>query len=345
MIKSRVLFRFISIFVAFRLTLLGVNLGFFENVPSVGVFFSTLNTLLVYALLVPFIVLATRLLPVEKFSIKLLLPIHVLFALIYTVLFEGLIYAMIAGFAPNADDLITDVFQLLHWKAIDHISSYGMIVFICYTYVYYSTLTRERELQAKLRDQLKQAHLDALKYQLNPHFLFNSLNSINALILDDANKAQQMLIGLSDFLRFSLHVRDQRLIPLETELEQLERYLDIEKIRFSDRLNVKLNNAAPTGAGIPTLLLQPLVENAIKHAVAKTSEVTQISLNCIATGKRVALELKNTLFAKSETSGEGVGLQNVRDRLRANFGDDFMLSISQENDFTVRIEFPLVEAE
>ncbi len=332
-------------FVLFRLTLLAINLGVFEKIGTIGVIFSVLNSGLVYLCLVPLIIVSTKRWPISAHRTQSLLPLHIVLAFIYAMLFELLSYLLIYFFAANSSEIIELVFATVHWKMVDNMSSYLVVVLILYALQYSQLLSKEKLLQLELKEQLKNAELEALKYQLNPHFLFNSLNSINALILEKSDRAQQMLIGLSDFLRFSLSVRNTRLIPLETELEQIERYLAIEKIRFNERLIIELSNTCPKTAAIPTLLLQPLIENAIKHSVAKSVTVCTIAIECRLENNQIYIRIQNDLPENSTSDGLGVGLSNVENRLRVNFQDAYTFSVLAKNHFQVNLSFPFVEVD
>jgi two-component system LytT family sensor kinase len=173
-----------------------------------------------------------------------------------------------------------------------------------------------------------QAQLKMLRYQLNPHFLFNTLNAISTLILDRNNPiANQMVQGLSAFLRHSLDSDPMQRVTLKQELDALNLYLGIEKMRFAERLTVETRIAADCwSALLPSLLLQPLVENAIKHAIARMIEGGKLTIAaehrddrlvlCVADNGPGHPDLKNT-----NGGGNGIGLKNTRERLQVLYGD------------------------
>ena len=182
--------------------------------------------------------------------------------------------------------------------------------------------------------QTKAAQLQLLRYQLNPHFLFNTLNAVSSLITaargDDANS---MLLKLSTFLRFALERDDMTLTTLREELMAIELYLDIEKVRFSDRLTVSLE-VSPDAyrCSVPSLLLQPIVENAIKYAIAQSEEGGTIRIGARCGDDRLLLEIddtgpdsppeeKNQDMTAEDVAGVGIGLQNIRDRLATLYGE------------------------
>jgi hypothetical protein len=181
------------------------------------------------------------------------------------------------------------------------------------------------------------AQLAALRYQLNPHFLFNALNSISALIVTKRNEdAERMTDKLSSFLRSSLNADPGELIPLEEELSLTEEYLDIESVRFGDRLDVEVDcSPSACEALIPSFLVQPLVENAIKHGVARTRGPTKININGDVQDCVLKITVANCV--STEQSGpahasSGVGLINVRQRLEAVYGKAGRLEAGVKDD-------------
>jgi signal transduction histidine kinase len=203
----------------------------------------------------------------------------------------------------------------------------------------------EQEMRLTAQALENRARVQALRYQLSPHFLFNTLNSIAALGLDGkAEAAEEMIRRLSDFLRSALAVGDGDDVPLLTELQQQQNYLDVETIRFPDRMHVKLF-APPEirDALVPSLILQPLIENAIRHGVAKSSSLTNITVNARAHGQCLHISVTNTGANAPAEAGLGVGLQNVKARLEARFGSAAGLTTGARADggFCAEIHLPL----
>ena len=173
-----------------------------------------------------------------------------------------------------------------------------------------------------------QAQLKMLRYQLNPHFLFNTLNAISTLVLDrDVDTANRMVQGLSSFLRHSLDSDPMQRVTLKQELDALNLYLGIEKLRFAERLSVETRiDAGCWSALLPSLLLQPLVENAIKHAIARRVEGGRLTLAAGRQGERLVLQVADNGPGDGDApppgaDGCGVGLKNTRERLRVLYGD------------------------
>jgi hypothetical protein len=202
---------------------------------------------------------------------------------------------------------------------------------------------RERML-AETASLAQQARLSALRYQLNPHFLFNTLNSISSLVVTGRNRdAEEMLTRLSEFLRTTLVASPDQPQTLEGELETIAAYLGIERIRFGERLGLDLDCPAPLrDVHIPSFLLQPLVENAIKHGLSPTSAAVTIGIAVRSTGTDVEVTVRNDMADEvSGESGAGVGLRNVRDRLQAMYGDRASLTTGRSGDeYRVTVRLP-----
>jgi hypothetical protein len=210
--------------------------------------------------------------------------------------------------------------------------------------------TVKQELQlSEARSAAQQAQLAALRYQLNPHFLFNALNSISALIVTRRNEdAERMTEKLSSFLRTSLSADPGELVPLEEELSLIEEYLDIESVRFGERLNVTVEcSREASEALVPSFLVQPLVENAIKHGVAPSRQPTNISINAVVEEGELCILVRNCIpdGERQKPRGRaGVGLLNVRRRLEAVYGKRASLTTEPDEDrFVARICIPEIQ--
>ena len=200
---------------------------------------------------------------------------------------------------------------------------YCVILTVSQAFDYYRKF-RERELHAsELEKNLAQAKLQALQMQLNPHFLFNTLNSISSLMHKDVEAADGMIMRLGDMLRAALDSSDTQEVPLRDELAFLQRYLKIEKIRFGDRLTVKLEIAPDTlEAQVPNLILQPLVENAIRHGIEPHARPGRIELRAHRQADALVLEVCDNGggLRNHDPDKEGVGLSNTRARLQELYG-------------------------
>jgi len=196
---------------------------------------------------------------------------------------------------------------------------------------YYLMLSAQAHAMDRVTAVANEAQLTMLRYQLNPHFLFNTLNSISTLVLlKQTERANAMLSRLSSFLRYSLGEAKQ-MVPVAQEIEALKLYLDIEKMRFDDRLRVSFHVEPPAHVAlVPSLLLQPLVENAVKYAVTPLEEGAEILVSARQREGRVTITIADTgpgLGAPSAARGEGVGLANIRERLAQTYGADQKLEL------------------
>jgi hypothetical protein len=228
--------------------------------------------------------------------------------------------------------------MLIYWTLISSGQAYTWI-----------RRAQERERQAIAAEaSAKQAQLMALQSQLNPHFLFNSLNAVTTLVHTDPNAADEMLTDLSGLLRASLDSKSTPTIPLSRELQLLDCYLEIEKKRFGDRLAVQLkvdNKSHETP--VPTFILQPLVENAIRHGIERTSSKGSITLTILQHPDQLHISIRDTgpgLDNKPSQSGRtGIGLTNTRQRLDRLYGERATLTLfnPQEGGCMVTIELPV----
>ena len=208
----------------------------------------------------------------------------------------------------------------------------------------YAEKYRARDLRAaQLEHNLAQARLDALRLQLNPHFLFNALNSISALMFVDVNRAETMIRKLGELLRASLDRGHGPEITLADELDLLQRYLDIETIRFEDRMSVAFDvDPATRGALVPALVLQPLVENAVRHAVAARATGGRIEVSARRANGLLLLSVADDGPGPGVAPrAEGVGLGNTRERLTAIYGRTDALSMYTVETGGCRVELRL----
>ncbi len=206
----------------------------------------------------------------------------------------------------------------------------------------YSEASRASE---QLQSQLDQAQLQTLKLQLQPHFLFNTLNAITALVHRDPDRAEQMVTGLSELLRFSLGSVGEQEITVARELEVLEHYVGIQQVRFQDRLSVAIHaDPATSQALVPNLILQPLVENAIKHGIAPRAAVGHVRVDVERSDGMLALTVRDDGVGEGDMASrrEGVGLSNTRARLASLYGEAHELEVGgiASGGFQVRIVIP-----
>ncbi len=278
----------------------------------------------IYFALTPIILRTSRRFPLERDKWLRRLPVHVAvsicMALMATVMCAPMAYLLTndarAGFTTR---ILTDLFVIAFQY---HILIYWAIVGLDHGVEYYRRY-QDHEIHAeRLQAQLAQAQLDALKSQLHPHFLFNTLNSVAVLMQTDVVAAKHMLVCLSHLLRGALQASKEHEVALRHEVELLRSYLEIEQTRFQDRLSTSLSvDPAALDAQVPYFILQPLVENAIRHGDAGRIEITVRREN-----GSVQLQVRDDgpglRKGASGSSGNGIGLANTRARLEKLYGVD-----------------------
>jgi LytS/YehU family sensor histidine kinase len=225
----------------------------------------------------------------------------------------------------------------------------GVLIFFVVTLIYYlylsaTQLAEKASRQAQLEAQVREGELKMLRAQINPHFLFNSLNSMSSLTLTDPMKAREMILKLSDFMRYSLSSHNEQPVTLQNEMESLRLYLEIEKVRFGERLIIE-EDIQPDclTALLPGMLLQPLYENAVKHGVYESTETVVIRTSAHKENGLVVISVSNNIDPESVVTrkGAGIGLINVRSRLELFFGEKADLTVTRNDDsFNVTVKFP-----
>jgi two-component system LytT family sensor kinase len=209
---------------------------------------------------------------------------------------------------------------------------------------------RDRDLKLiASREEALAAQMRALQYQINPHFLFNTLNSITGLVEEGASeRAERMIMSLSGFLRSTLQLDPMRELRLADEMALQKEYLEIEKERFSDRMRVRIDIPGELeDAKVPSLILQPLVENAVKHGVGRSSSTVEILIRAARRGDRLNLIVENDVAAATAagmTHGLGIGLANVAHRVRTHFPEGASLTAGpiEPRKFRASLDMPLI---
>lgn len=229
----------------------------------------------------------------------------------------------------------------LHWYFF--ITSWAVF----YLAMSYAGAVRASEREtARLRAAAQTAELRALRYQVNPHFLFNTLNSISSLVMSGKREdAEAMILNLSNFFRTSLAGEPTDDVPLADEIAVQKLYLEIEAVRFPERLRASFEiDPAAANACVPGLILQPLIENAIKYGVAPARRPVQICVRARVSGDKLEVTVSDDGDGARAPNGTGVGLRNVRERLSARFGDTAWLTAGKraEGGFAAMLTMPLV---
>lgn len=246
---------------------------------------------------------------------------------------------------PNFVGMVSHFYRTTPWHAD------VLLVFALFAMGYsldYSQRLKEKDLQAeRLKVELVNAELMALKSQLNPHFLFNVLNGISGLIRTQRNdEATDSLSDLSAMLRTILENRDQDMVSVKNEVEFIELYLALQSMRFRDKLNVQIAMADEVAMlKIPFMVLQPLVENAIQHGAQLEKEGNMIRISLTRVGDRLIFELQNRIPEKATEGGFGIGIGNNRQRLARIYGDNYRLDLEPQPDryYLTRLTIPAEE--
>jgi two-component system LytT family sensor kinase len=307
------------------------------------------SQILTYAPLTPLVFALAIRFPIQRANWARRSFLHLLFAVAFSIAhitLRGITpyaawYGKLGTFVSGVWNSQTHAFEI-QWKIFENLflssvvdditGTYVPIVMVALAVSYYRKF-RDRELHsAKLETQLVRAHLQALKSHLQPHFLFNTMHSISALMLTDVNAADTMMARLSDLLRMSLESSGVQITCLSRELEFVACYLEIEKIRLGERLNVVLDIAAETlDAQVPSLLLQPLVENAIRHGISRFSSGGNIWIGASHNGHDLNLRVRDNGPGLDKSahfdSGNGLGLRTTRERLQTLYGNAQSLEI------------------
>lgn len=222
---------------------------------------------------------------------------------------------------------------------------YAIIVFASLAYLRNKKFAEEQQRSTQLQSQLVQSQLQALKMQLQPHFLFNTLNSISSLVIKNPPQAQTMIAKLGEFLRLTLDFNESQMVLLSEELRFLRSYLEIEQIRFSEKLQVIFSvNEEVRNAVVPHLILQPIVENSVKHGISQITEGGKIEIIAQKSGEKLFLQIKDNGTAKpNPTEQNKMGLANIKNRLKHIYGDEFSFEMNGGDDvgMTVTILIPL----
>lgn len=298
----------------------------------------------IWGMLAPVIVGFDHRLPVRREQILQRIALH----LPLSVLAAGLHFMSRLGVEKIFHGEVTLGFADLLGSFPMTLQIYWLILGVAVSYDFFQAY-RERELQAsQLQARLTEARLHALRAQLHPHFLFNTLNAISAFIEKSPQTARQMTAHLGELLRFALEHAERQEITLAEELSFLENYLEIQRIRFADRLEIQLHIAPETlNALVPSLLLQPLVENAIRHGLSPRAARGRLALHAQREGNFINLSISDDGVGLPENwqaaARHGVGLSNTRERLEKLYAGAhrFVIRNSEGGGVTVELTLPL----
>lgn len=287
--------------------------------------------------------------PPERGSVSHTAAIHLAGALGCSLLYVILRAAVgqIHGWMIDEPASYWEIFRPLLVKTFPfNLLVYGVILSVSHALDYYRKYHERTVHTLELENHLTEARLQSLLRQLKPHFLFNTLNGIASLMHSDVDAADEMLVRLSELLRLTMSQSGKPLTPLRSEMEFIDRYLEIERIRFRDRLTIKIEiQPEALDVSVPNLILQPIVENAIRHGIEPHAQAGQITLRAEIKGERLVVAISDTGkgMPPEGFKREGIGVANTRERLRELYGDDhrFEMSNRPEGGLQVVLEFPV----
>lgn len=309
----------------------------------------------VYLLWIIFIPLITTLVSKHKIeapdklkNIAVLLVSGVIISAIHRVLSVTVVEYLEGIFLEKKADFYAAIFAqkyALFAYMFDSFIMYGIIISILLGIEYYMRYNQNRVMAADLEKKLALAEVSALKMQINPHFLFNMLHSISALIHKNPDEADQMICLLSDLLRISLNNSGKHFVPLRSEIDFVKIYLDIQKLRYKGRLTVQIDADARTmDFKVPNLILQPVVENSIKHVLEKNVEKCTIIINCSFVGADLELIVKDNgkgIDKSVDLFSSGLGLSNIKSRLDQLYGSSYELKSDDSKGDGLEMKFKL----
>lgn len=313
--------------------------SFLHDVRSIWVFIILLNAYAGWLLTIP--------LRYVFHWARRLSPLKMLCAVVFACYVVALIWAVVKNI--NYWEIYKHGYRPDAWYMYFTNTINSLIMVGCWSGLYFGIknfqmLQKEKQNALKASTMAHQAHIKMLRYQLNPHFLFNTLNAISTLILlKENNTAEAMVSRLSNFLRYSLDNDPIKRVALEQEITALRLYLEIEKVRFDDRLEVNWDiEPGCENALVPSMILQPLVENAIKHAISKLEEGGRLAITARSFGNDLLMDVADNGPGADIKNGQlarenGVGLVNIRERLQSLYHRNFAFSIEHNQPTGVRV--------
>ena len=329
----------------FILVLLNFSLLYFstEIGLKISIFDSVIYTLVLAGLGLS-LWYPTRYIHLEKIKTSKLIGTHLVGAVITTIIWLSIGYYLMNTFLTFTVKYENFIYNTLPWRFFIGILFYALITSFYYMIIYYTGFQERVIKESELKNLVTEAELRSLKFQINPHFIFNSLNSMSALTEIDPKRARSMILKLAEFLRFILATNEKEKNTLKEELKNIKLYLEIERVRFEDKFEYIEEIADDCWAmEIPSMILQPLFENAIKHAVYETFDIVTLSLKAKSENNYLNLILENN-YDESSTprKGTGVGLRNIEERLQLIYRESNLMEVNKGNGiFRVSLFIPL----
>jgi two-component system, LytTR family, sensor kinase len=305
-----------------------------------------------WALITPLVLWLARRFRIDRNNWRRRVPLHLVTGVTLTsslIAIDYVIYLILFNRTVNLTPIKVAeyvIYNLDRWML-----TYTVVVLISHVFNYYNSYRKGELKAAQLRTQLAQAQLEALKMQLHPHFLFNTLHSISALLNSDIDAARSMITRLGDFLRLTLENAGTQEVTLQQEMEFLNGYLEIERIRFRDRLSTNIIvDPEILDVRVPNLILQPIVENAMRHAIAQKSTAGRIEISAKPRNGALRIQVKDDGPGLPKDPGalnqlrQGLGLANTRARLERLYGREHRLELANRpsGGMVVTLEIPRV---
>ena len=287
---------------------------------------------------------SARYISFELSSIPKILISHTIGGVTSVSLWLAMGFFITNSLASRSEEYSTFFLNNIGWRFLVGILFYFLIISFYYLIIYYTNFHDKTLRENELKNLVTQAELKSLKFQINPHFIFNSLNSMSALTTIDSTKARSMILKLADFLHYILVNNDRQKNKLSEELNNIKLYLEIEKIRFEDKFDF-IEDVSPESRDelVPNMILQPLFENAIKHAVYESLEKVTLKFKSFIQNDFLNISLENNFDSSSgNKSGSGIGLNNIGDRLKLIYGLNNLMNVEKtESIFKVNLYIPL----
>lgn len=314
------------------------------NVPLTYSLLDSGTNYVLYPLLGSSIWYSIRYNSLEEVSVGRLILFHFIAASLLCGIWVYISYAIYQPFIYDDNKFLEDG---LPSKIFAGYLLYIIYLVFFYAVNYYQSLKEKIKKEVEYKALIREAELQALKSQINPHFLFNSLNSISSLTVSNPEKAQEMVINLSGFMRYSLMHNEKEMVSFARELDNIKLYLSIEKVRFGKKLNAEFEiDTHCMEAEIPNMILQPLFENAIKYGVYETTEQVTIRTVCECDGNTLKISIVNDYDASTiKKRGEGIGLRNIRKRMEIIYNQPDLIKITDhKTSFEVQLIIPQKQA-
>jgi two-component system LytT family sensor kinase len=257
---------------------------------------------------------------------------------------KSFLYLVFVGEAFDPGPLV----PIYLYQIVDSSPIYVAAVFVIYTIIYFQTAQREQINAAKLEIELQKTRMEVLRNQLQPHFMFNTLNLISSTMYRDVDKADSIITRLGDLLRYSLATEQKPFVSLKEEVQVMTSYLEIAKLRFSERMSTIIDIAPETkDIMIPAMLLQPLLENAVKYGIEPSDERGEISLTTLLENTQLIIKITNPWHQRrGQQESFGIGLNNTKKRLLLLYEDLASVSLENSNNqqVTLLIRLPIEQA-